>query len=45
MTDDDEYLGKYFLCCFLGLFNMRGADIPDNPLFLAYSIITLNDIR
>ncbi|XP_072019507.1 xaa-Pro aminopeptidase 2-like isoform X2 [Amphiura filiformis] len=27
------------------LFNLRSADIPNNPFFLAYSIITNNEIR
>lgn len=27
------------------LFNLRGADIPFNPVFIAYCIITNNDIR
>lgn len=29
----------------LGLFNMRGSDVNFNPVFFAYAIITLEDVR
>jgi len=28
-----------------GLFNLRGSDIEYNPLFFAYAIVTLSDVR
>ncbi|XP_030850914.1 xaa-Pro aminopeptidase 1 isoform X1 [Strongylocentrotus purpuratus] len=27
------------------LFNMRGEDIPYNPMFIAYAVVELNDVR
>ena len=30
---------------FLGLFNLRGADIEYNPVFFAYAIVGMNTIR
>jgi len=28
-----------------GLFNLRGSDIDYNPVFFAYAIVTLSDVR
>uniref|UniRef100_A0A7N6B3P3 X-prolyl aminopeptidase (aminopeptidase P) 2, membrane-bound n=1 Tax=Anabas testudineus TaxID=64144 RepID=A0A7N6B3P3_ANATE len=30
--------------CFSGLFNMRGSDIPYNPFFYSYTLLTMNEI-
>ena len=31
--------------CAIGLFNLRGSDIPYNPVFFSYGIITLKEAR
>ena len=28
-----------------GLFNLRGSDIPFNPVFMSYAIVTLDNVR
>lgn len=30
---------------FIGLLNLRGLDIPYNPVFFAYVILTANEVR
>uniref|UniRef100_A0AAX7V147 X-prolyl aminopeptidase (aminopeptidase P) 2, membrane-bound n=1 Tax=Astatotilapia calliptera TaxID=8154 RepID=A0AAX7V147_ASTCA len=37
-------LVRCFLCLFLGLFNMRGNDIPYNPFFYSYTLLTMDEI-
>lgn len=31
--------------CFTGLFNLRGSDVEYNPVFFAYAIITMDNVR
>lgn len=34
----------YIFFLILGLFNMRGEDIPYNPFFYSYTLLTMDDI-
>ena len=33
------------VCVAVGLFNLRGSDIPYNPVFFSYGIVTLSEAR
>ena len=37
-----HFLFPFFLT---GLYNLRGSDVPYNPVFFAYAIITKDDAR
>ena len=34
-----------YICQFTGVLNLRGADVPSNPFFFAFVIVTSSDIK
>ena len=43
--DTNYYHYHMTITLYLGLFNLRGSDIEFNPVFFAYSIVTLDSVR